>query len=656
MADNTLGSGYLSSAKPFNVINPTGIDPGQAVDILKEVSENARNRAFQAQEGARDRQAKASMASQELQARSQSEDKDRSSRENLTREQMKQQQGQFDAEQAAAQMQHDQEMDLNRQQFQSEEKYRQLTVKMNYMQEKAALQEQATEDRINAIRGFRSTYGPSASLPSDGAPAGMGGDVLGAVDELPEEDRQRLADELEGAYEQKRKLSEKQAALLFVQTLSNKAFLSGKDADGTSLLSRWVTALTDEEGARAKQASDIQSALDVAVNDRLTIPTFVDDEGWWGSMDRGIRAATGLSMRGPLGIPSPLPVMKGSSGDTFDERYENSKWEDAGLQPPDTRAVRGRRLAQEVARVVSPKDTATVTPVVESIFENLEKAVGASGKDREGYVTQARENYKALLDGGLVDPQALDFAMKQVWTIASKKTVEVKKGVAQANADNPPSEGDEPRLSFAEKVKQGETEAQEAKLLRDAMELFRDFQDDEVGKDGVKTGKRVSLVKHWFEGDAVLEGKRNTQAIVKGISALAGTDDPLAIMTLLSDDDPNNDMGSSELLAAFKDIPMDARRKLRDVVEEHYFSIRGAMMQQGLDLERFTPGIIRDELKALEGQVEKPVADVTRKINQRGAAVRKQKEAAIFKEREASRAERGRTLDQTYEDFLGGGS
>ena len=101
MADNTLGSGYLYSAKPFNVINPTGIDPGQAVDILKEVSENAKNRAFQAQEGARDRSAKAQMAQQELAARSQmaqqelaarsqSEDKERASRENLTREQMKQ--------------------------------------------------------------------------------------------------------------------------------------------------------------------------------------------------------------------------------------------------------------------------------------------------------------------------------------------------------------------------------------------------------------------------------------------------------------------------------------------------------------------------------------------------------------------------------------
>lgn len=52
MAENILGGGYLPPAKPFNVINPSGISAEQSLNTLTAIGEGKRNRAHEARQSA----------------------------------------------------------------------------------------------------------------------------------------------------------------------------------------------------------------------------------------------------------------------------------------------------------------------------------------------------------------------------------------------------------------------------------------------------------------------------------------------------------------------------------------------------------------------------------------------------------------------------
>lgn len=55
MAENVLGGGNLYTAKPFHVINPSGMSTGESVGTIASVGEGNRQRALQASEGAKNR-------------------------------------------------------------------------------------------------------------------------------------------------------------------------------------------------------------------------------------------------------------------------------------------------------------------------------------------------------------------------------------------------------------------------------------------------------------------------------------------------------------------------------------------------------------------------------------------------------------------------
>ena len=59
MADETIGGGYLYPSKPFNVINPGGMSADQSINTIAGVGEGNRQRALQASEGQKNRNATA---------------------------------------------------------------------------------------------------------------------------------------------------------------------------------------------------------------------------------------------------------------------------------------------------------------------------------------------------------------------------------------------------------------------------------------------------------------------------------------------------------------------------------------------------------------------------------------------------------------------
>lgn len=65
MAENILGGGFIGPAKPFNVLNPSGISAESSLDTLTQVGEGNRNR--QAQAGMQQRQLEAQAQAQQAQ-------------------------------------------------------------------------------------------------------------------------------------------------------------------------------------------------------------------------------------------------------------------------------------------------------------------------------------------------------------------------------------------------------------------------------------------------------------------------------------------------------------------------------------------------------------------------------------------------------------
>lgn len=664
MADNTLGSGYLYSAKPFNVINPTGIDPGQAVDILKEVSENAKNRAFQAQEGARDRSAKAQMAQQELAARGQSEDKERASRENLTREQMKQQQGQFDAEQAAKQLQHKQEMELNRQQFQSQEAERKRRATIEALSEKHAIRARRTQIEIGRQLGGLNDFasGPPNPDGSKSAPS-MGGDVLGVLGSgvFDEEKRQELFKKYNETLDQDVADQRTAASLVFLAQLADSNWMASTTPDGTSIPSVFVRKLDERGKARIKLDSDIQAALEPVVQNYLTKPTFVGEESWLSVPGRALRASLpGYSVAGKTAANAIMPglgelIRPEGQGDSFQERYEADKWTQAGLEPPPPEKTRLKTLAGEIAKTISPKDTVHATVQVEGLLESLSNAVATSGRERQAHLNDAKAAYKALTEGGLSDPESLDHAMKQVYTLADKKVSETSMNTVRENAEDPPVEDGKPRLSWVEKAKVGQKEAAEAKRLRDMMQTFATMTDDELGKDGAPTGNQVALVKHWVTGrESVKQGSQEMEAVLEAVSALGQTKDPLTIMSLLADDDDANDMGPPEVLAAFKKMPKDFKQILYEAVKERNFSVVEAARHRGVNLENFMPGAIREEAERIQKESAKRRFKAASEIRLEGSKAAKSKREAAYSAEEKMLNEDEKEIDRVYGEFLEG--
>lgn len=671
MADNTLGSGYLYSAKPFNVINPTGIDPGQAVDILKEVSENAKNRAFQAQEGARDRSAKAQMAQQELAARGQSEDKERASRENLTREQMKQQQGQFDEEQAAQQLQHNQEMELNRQQFQSQEAERKRRATIEALSEKHAIRARRTQIEIGRQLGGYNDFTPGAPNPDGlagegGSAPSMGGDVIGVLGSgvFDEETRQRLYQKAMDDLDQHTKDMGTITSLMTLAQLADSNWLASVTPDGTSIPAVWLRKMDERGKARIKLDSDIQAALEPVVQNYLTQPTAMEEESWLSVPGRALRASLpGYSVAGKTAANAIMPglgelIRPEGQGDSFQERYEADKWTQAGLEPPPTEKTRLKTLAGEIAKTISPKDTVHATVQVEGLLESLSNAVATSGRERQAHLNDAKAAYKALTAGGLADPESLDHAMKQVYTLADKKVSETNMNTVRENAQDPPveSEDGKPRLSWAEKAKVGQKEAAEAKRLRDMMQTFSTMTDDEIGKDGATTGNQVALVKHWVTGrESVKQGSQEMEMVLQAVHALAKTEDPLTVMSLLVDDDDANDMGPPEVHAAFKKMPKDFREILYEAVKERHFSVmREAERLQGVKLENFMPGAIREEAERLKKEDARRSFKTASEIRLEGSKAAKSKREAAYSAEEKMLNEDEQEIDRVYGEFLGG--
>lgn len=648
MADNTLGSGYLYSAKPFNVINPTGIDPGQAVDILKEVSENAKNRAFQAQEGARDRSAKAQMAQQELTARSQSEDKERSSRENLTREQMKQQQGQFDEEQAAQQLQHDHEMELNRQQFQYQQKQDATANRLRQYSEQAALERQKLENQLNRIMANRSQFTPPDSIGMPGAEHGtvgsgpsVGGDasVFDQFNVFSEDEAQQGEKDFLDLQERVRDADSRIMALNALQSF-HQGFgdVTKVDENGDSIGAKAITSMLDVFKARLEQVTKMDPLLTSAIINAASAPSFVGEESWMAVPGRAIRASLpGYSVAGKTAANAIMPGLGGlfpqeGRGDSFQERYEADKWTQAGMQPPPTFAERTDNLSDAITEQVAPKDIATVSPMMRTMFKNLMEAAAVNGQERTGKLGVVADIRRKLTS--YVDPELLDHAMYQLWrtTSTARKTTDLQ--TLSENANDPPVEEGGVRLTAGDKQTQGLRASADSERMKTAAALYRDLLVDELDhKTGKPTGNRVPLIKGWgVQADPVRTSKEAGESIVKAVLSLSKSGDPIQALELLTDDDLANDPqgpGVDEGQALLKKMHPQMKEVLRKLIHEHRLAAVPMLRDAGLNTD-MDVGALKEEIKKTERARDQDRFETTSKWRKKGSEKIRAKQDEVY--------------------------
>lgn len=668
MADNTLGGGYLYNAKPFNVINPTGIDPGQAVDVLKEVAEGARNRSFQAAEAEKDRALKAQQFSMDREDRA----AERQSSEKLTRDQMAQQQGQFDEAQAAQEMQRSQELELERQKFEADQKREKRKMRLDMAIEKEARRtNQYNMDRIRLMEGIN-LVGSTGQVDVPGAAtvSSMGGDAPKPTaghmldqfgSDLTEDEYQKYHLEMERVAGEDAKSQEKIKALLVLKELAlGRGSKTETTPDGNSVLELTLKRMKQHQEARLQQITAIGPAIQNALVTAVTTTKHVDSESMLGAVGnafegagRAIRASipelyTGLSAAvRSSGLATDAAAnyvqSKNLSGKTFEERYEQDKWVQAGMQPPPVFGERINTLADLVAEQLSPTKPGEAAPLMRTMMTNMVEAAGVLGNERDGKLKLAQEAYKALSEQ--VDPEVLDHAFYMMYQGVTGADKEADLMAKQANLDDPPVAGEDDearkvRLNNAEKQRAGIAASKDAIRLRNGLRLLRDSLVPGVDpRTGEPTTEKAALVKHWgVLATPEAKGRTVGESLVKALGALAGSDDPLLLLDLLTDDDPSNDVGTPEAHQLFRDMHPDLKKFAREALLENRSSIKAMAQEHGLDLSALSPGHIKEQIQMLQQQSDRSRFETAAKVRSTVAA------------RRAKKREQG---DALYQKFLG---
>jgi hypothetical protein len=118
----------------------------------------------------------------------------------------------------------------------------------------------------------------------------------------------------------------------------------------------------------------------------------------------------------------------------------------------------------------------------------------------------------------------------------------------------------------------------------------------------------------------------------------AGSDDPILVLDLLTDDDPNNDMGSNDVQKMVRGLHPEMKRALREAVLETRSMVKKLAAEQGLDLSGLSPGHIKEDIQRLQKESDAAAFEMPAKI--RSAVAGK-------------RAETRQKTSKLYDDFLG---
>lgn len=491
MAENILGGGYLPPAKPFNVINPSGVSSESALDTLLAVGEGRRNRAHQAQQSA---------AAMEFQQRE------------AERERM------FQGQQTQASQQFAEQQRLKS--VQSEEYFR-------TREERFALMMKDQEDALSALD-------QEISLAVAQGQEGRAVELKKRQGEL----RQQL-DEVSPRIQ---KLTLLKAAY---DGMFSKDFTDG---DGKSVGAQVLKNLSTLGVQKAQHFKDMQATLNGAITRLLTpkAPPPMDGGGGyakdykaakpWGPVKQAISDAAGeLSDRGLSFGPRAEDVLRTDpSRKTKKPAAGTPETEVAGPPSPEQPQVqtggKWAELSTAVAATSAGKgDAKAIAVTVQTMLSALEQAVQNPSEVGGGPLMQkAVEQYKQAIAQG-ADQDNLD---KALYAISTQ--------LATAGSARAAIEGQ--KLVDAE----GKGEVGQVSVSSDAVTLSKMIDWLQLQQDTDAQGKRSRLLKGYGNSDFfnfdTSEAKGDFAGTVMEVfSNLAGASNPEELLAVLTDGNPEND-------------------------------------------------------------------------------------------------------------------
>lgn len=593
MADNTLGSGYLYNAKPFNVINPTGIDPGQSVDILKEVSENAKNRAFQAGQNERNRQNQLQMTGMELDARAQEGEKGRQHETNLRQQEMQQQDAQYQQDLALRQ-----QMEAARQKEEKRRRTTELTItKVN--EQTAARVNQITEEYHNYFNSANEDLALTNVAGKNGDFLSPGGAVLPAHFISPEKQKEKVA-HLAILRNKLRDANEANArAHTFAMAVGTIG--DGKTTnDGNSVFSQIHKVLNDSIEAHTKHSAEAIPRLDAALrayNTEQHLESFGYGSDAWRFIS-GQTADFENEARQRLfkkGISrSNYPAYGGDGDEKYNaelkKEMELMRYEKAGLPAPPTTEGKRKALASEFVKTIGTKSGEEIH--AQEIFEKyltlLDESVDAKSVSEETAKLRLAGQHLEMLKQ-IAEPVLVENSIYQMSKILGNPEEDARAAGTLAGlkgkAGEPPPEG-EVDLTPDERMAAATQGSRDKIRLAKALQKAQFSTIIKVGPDG--SARMAPAFDNWGEIPAPLSDKKFVDQTLTDIAAaLTKADNPVEMLKRIANTDPavgpSDDGMGGPLDDILQKMKPEDREIFSDAIRRTYSRVQAEAALQGYD-------------------------------------------------------------------------
>jgi len=582
MAENILGGGNLYTAKPVNVINPGGMTASQSIDTIAGVGEGNRQRALQASEGQKNRNASAAsdMRNERLQRDKMSQDASLAEKELAQRGATDQQSLALQARQVQLQ----------------EQEAREAAEERDRANRLALRREQLDLQRQKALRARIDVRSEGTPLPSPGP---VGGDLDGDGMVTTPEELEALQSQITAEQIEQEKL---QAKMLIARQLLDPAQTEAV-ADVVADFDNAKTA-----GFQVRQRAFMD--LPMVLTDTLPEVTETPGDPRKIAQVRKFRAMNEGS--GPASIA-------GDPGLTLtDEQWDQQQ---AQVETKKTDRLKVDRLAEHIAAHSHGKmavdQVATQTKVLLSALDGLAQG----DKTQEQVAVNA---FKSLQAGGADTDVLSDIMARTMWQATQLEKDAANTLVAAAETGE---KVDKDRLASGKKEKaRGLRIANMARMLsqvkgEDGNPLVSDF--------GSGTGM-YDLTAAEFSQRGV--DMRDTVKEVFG--AIIGSQDPAAIISALRDGDPTNDPQVGTLV---RDMSPKLKTIILDAADREYRQLQASMTQAGYgnvaEIANYNAVAGKDRIDDFDRQLDRTDRDLARLVS-RGEVERNKKLDALDTEYE----------------------
>jgi hypothetical protein len=655
--DEILGGQYLGTAKPFNVLNPSGISGEQSLATITAVGEGNRNRA--AQSAAQQRQIAAAQEAQnkEMEHNALEAEKDRQ----LQQKRWKDEQWFRDRSERLAMLYQDHETEMERlrdtemldlSQAQDEQisqyltkrseiearksevgrriqglellnKMREGIFSKDFRNEKGSMGAQMLEGLLSLSAGRVQTLSSASDLVNQAYEnlfTQRGTQTPNAPGEaVPESEKESG---VKGAGESSpgaktgghffRNVGRATSAFLNSEmdpTAAYRAWNAGEDAKD----SKTPKPQTNTEGEKEKKGPALRRPRAPGEKSPGGTPgkgAWVEDpkdpSSWvWSDSDQ---AKTGVSPQGQVQGPAP------------------SGWYG--------------ELAEALARGAAGQagSASEVAAGLTAMFSSLQQAVNADPATKRGYLDHARTEYETLRAKG-ADMYTLDRLLKGLWQKAggNQRAAQAAEGQASMQGQK---EGVPPSNRDATAIRGATGPNQELGRMLQMLAVQTDSKDP-----------RKNLLTHWDDQSFLDLGTKIPtyeveQMVMGAVTGLMGVGDPLQALTLLQDSDPENDPGGFEFL---KTLDPEARKVILGKVAPALGRLQEVRKTQGIpdDLQVEDLKRLREEEAALPTELESSVllgraerSKKNEKIRGQGSKARTEARERFQKERDRIQKER----------------